>query len=101
MPDVYAYLLITPRHSLIFILTSITDSAYYLCMRPNAALDLQIQCYRKMTGEQRMALACELHELACEIARAGIKAQNPKTDAAEVERLLNQRLSLAGGLLKP
>jgi hypothetical protein len=73
-------------------------------MKPDAALALQIQRYREMTGEQRMALAMELHELACEVARAGIKAQHPATDTAEIERLLHQRLSLAGGmsrLIKP
>lgn len=84
----------------IFILTPITDSGYYLYMKPDTALDLQIRRYREMTGEQRIALALELHELACEVARAGIKAQHPTTDAADIERLLNQRLSLAGGLLR-
>lgn len=69
-------------------------------MTPDAALDLQIRRYREMTGEQRIDLAMELHELACEIARAGIKSQYPATDAAGIERLLNQRLSLAGGLLR-
>ncbi|MDO9540860.1 MAG: hypothetical protein Q7J98_00875 [Kiritimatiellia bacterium] len=81
-------------------MTSITDSGYHLCMKPDAALDLQIRRYREMTGEQRMALALELHELACEVARAGIKAQHPTTDTAKIERLLNQRLSLASGLLR-
>lgn len=69
-------------------------------MKPDAALDLQIRRYREMTGEQRIDLALELHELACEIARAGIKNQYPATDAAGIERLLNQRLSLAGGLFR-
>jgi len=69
-------------------------------MKPDAALDLQIQRYRAMTGEQRLDLSLELHELACEIARAGIKNQHPATNAAGIVRLLNQRLSLAGGLLR-
>lgn len=69
-------------------------------MKPDAALNLQIQRYRGMTGEQRMALAFELHELACEMARLGIKTQHPTADAAEIERLLNQRLSLARGLFR-
>jgi len=66
-------------------------------MKPDAALDLQIQRYREMTGEQRMALAFELHELACDVAKAGIKAQHPAADAAEIERLLKRRISLAQG----
>jgi hypothetical protein len=47
-----------------------------------------------MTGEQRLAIALELHELSCEIAREGIRRQNPNADAAEVERLLHRRLAL-------
>ena len=81
-------------------MTLITDSGYHQGMKPDVALDLQIRRYREMTGEQRIDLALELHELACEIARAGIKNQYPAADAAGIERLLNQRLSLAGGLLR-
>jgi hypothetical protein len=58
------------------------------------ALAKQIERYRSMTGEQRLAIALELHELACEIAREGIRRQNPNADAAEVERLLHRRLEL-------
>ena len=65
-------------------------------MTPQAALDYQIERYRQMSGEQRLALALELHELACEVARAGIRRQHPEADAAEVERLLRKRLELAG-----
>ena len=57
-------------------------------MNPEAALANQIEQYRKMTGEQRLALALELHELSCDVARAGIQAQHPKADIHEVERLL-------------
>ena len=64
-------------------------------MTAAAALDKQIERYRQMTGEQRLALALELHELSCDIAREGIRRQNPRADAAEVERLLHRRLELA------
>jgi hypothetical protein len=59
------------------------------------ALAKQIERYRGMTGEQRLAIALELHELSCDVAREGIRRQNPKADAAEVERLLRRRLELA------
>lgn len=59
------------------------------------ALAKQIERYRAMTGEQRLAIALELHELSCEIAREGIRRQHPNADAAEVERLLRRRLELA------
>jgi hypothetical protein len=64
-------------------------------MTAAAALDKQIECYRRMTGEQRLAVALGLHEMSCNIAREGIRRQNPNADAAEVERLLRQRIELA------
>jgi hypothetical protein len=64
-------------------------------MTPQAALDEQIERYRQMTGEQRLAIALDLHELSCDVAREGIRRQHPKADTAEVERFLRQRLELA------
>lgn len=55
----------------------------------------QIKRYRRMTGEQRLAVALDLHEMSCDIAREGIRRQNPKADAAKVEGLLRHRLELA------
>ena len=64
-------------------------------MSPEAALELQIGRYRQMTGEERLAIALRLHELSCNIARHGIRAQHPEADDAEVERLLRKRIELA------
>lgn len=64
-------------------------------MSPQAALDYQIASYRKMSGEERLAIALDLHELSCDIAREGIRAQHPEADAEEVERRLRHRLELA------
>jgi hypothetical protein len=64
-------------------------------MTPEAALAKQIEAYRRMTGEQRLALSLELHELSCNISREGIRHQNPQASPAEVERLLRRRLELA------
>jgi hypothetical protein len=63
-------------------------------MTPEEALERQLACYRAMTGEQRLAIALRLHELACELARAGIRRQWPDADAAAVEQLLRERLAL-------
>jgi hypothetical protein len=63
-------------------------------MTPEEALERQLACYRAMTGEQRLAIALRLHELACNLARAGIRRQWPDADAAAVERLLRERLAL-------
>ena len=64
-------------------------------MTAEAASNKQIERYRQMTGEQRLAIALELHEMSCNIAREGIRRQNPNADAAEVERLLRRRIELA------
>ena len=64
-------------------------------MNPDRALQEQIERYRQMTGEQRLAIALELHEMSCDIAREGIRRQHPKADAVEVERQLRRRLELA------
>ena len=64
-------------------------------MNPERALNEQIERYRAMTGEQRLALGLALHELACNVAREGIRRQHPDAADAEVERRLRHRLELA------
>jgi hypothetical protein len=64
-------------------------------MNPERAYKEQIERYQRMTGEQRLAIALQLHELSCNVARAGIRHQHPNADDNEVERLLHQRLELA------
>ena len=64
-------------------------------MTPDEALQRQIELYRKMTGEQRLKIALDLHAFSCEAAREGIRRQFPNADAAEVERQLRRRLELA------
>ena len=48
-----------------------------------------------MTGEQRLAIALELHQLSCDVAREGIRRANPGADAGRVELLLQRRLELS------
>jgi type II secretory pathway predicted ATPase ExeA len=50
-----------------------------------------------MTGEERLSVALRLHELACAMAREGIRQQHPGASADEVERLLRLRLEFARG----
>jgi hypothetical protein len=70
-------------------------------MNPNAALDEQIARYRRMTGEQRLGIALALHELACDVAREGIRMRRPNVDDAEVERQLRSRIALGRALQEP
>jgi len=64
-------------------------------MTPEAALQRQIECYRAMTGQQRLKIALDLHEFACNLARAGIRRQFPGVDVEEVERHLRRRIELS------
>ena len=56
---------------------------------------VQIRRYQQMTGEERLAVALRLHELACAVAREGIRRQHPSASEAEIEQLLRDRLRLA------
>jgi hypothetical protein len=64
-------------------------------MSPETALERQIERYRAMTGEERLRIALDLHALACDLAREGIRHQFPAADDAEVELRLRQRLEAA------
>ena len=64
-------------------------------MNADTALQKQIERYRQMTGEQRLKIALDLHEMSCDIARAGIRRQHPSASVSEVENLLHARLKLA------
>jgi hypothetical protein len=64
-------------------------------MTAATALDKQIERYRQMTGEQRLKIALDLHEMPCNIAREGIRRQYPDASEGEVEELLRARLELA------
>jgi hypothetical protein len=64
-------------------------------MTAATTLEKQILLYRRMAGEQRLALALDLHEMSCEIAREGIRRQHPEADADEVEHLLRKRIELS------
>ena len=64
-------------------------------MTAATALDKQIERYRQMTGEQRLKIALDLHELSCNVAREGIRRQHPTASEAEVETFLRARLELA------
>ena len=55
----------------------------------------QINRYRQMSCEERLAVALELHELACDLAREGIRRQHPGATSSVVEQRLRERLTLA------
>ena len=64
-------------------------------MSPEVALEKQIERYRQMTCGERVQVALNLHEMACEMARVGIRRQHPEADEDQVNQLLRDRLLLA------
>lgn len=61
-------------------------------MSPEAAERLQIEAYKRMSGEERLKIGLRLHELSCELAREGIRAANPQATAEQVEEKLRERI---------
>jgi hypothetical protein len=64
-------------------------------MTPEVAVERQIERYRMMTGEQRLKIALDLHEFACNVTREGIRRQFPEASADEVEQHLRRRIELS------
>ena len=64
-------------------------------MSPELAEQKQIEAYRTMTGEERLAIGLRLHALSCEIARESIRSQFPSAPPAQVEERLRERIRLA------
>jgi hypothetical protein len=59
------------------------------------AFQKQIEVYRQMTGEQRLQIVLNLHEMSCGVAREEIRAQYPDASPEEVEKHLPRRFALA------
>jgi hypothetical protein len=49
---------------------------------------------RRMTPEQKLLAGAELFDYACEIAKAGIRAQHPEADDEMLLKLLRERIAL-------
>lgn len=61
-------------------------------MDPSTATKLQIEAYQKMSGEERLQIALNLHELSCEVCRESIRATSANLTSEEVEAQLRQRI---------
>lgn len=62
-----------------------------------ASYKKRIEALRRLTGEQRLALAFEMWRTACEVTRAGIRAQQPEFAPAQIEKELARRIMIANG----
>lgn len=57
----------------------------------------RIEALKRMTGEQRLALAFEMWRIACQLTRDGIRAQFPNYSDAQVNQELARRIMIANG----
>ena len=69
-------------------------------MSPELAEQKQLDAYRVMSGEQRLAIGLRLHELSCEIARESIRSRFPAATSVEIEEKLRDRIRLAYEIAK-
>lgn len=67
-------------------------------MYPEDGLRMQIEAYRGMTPQERLAISFRLHELTKTLVRQGIKHQHPDWDAEQVEKEVVRRFALGAGI---
>lgn len=58
---------------------------------------MQLDRYRQMTGEQRLAISVRMHELACAITLEGIRFQFPQESPEQHEHRLKERIRASQG----
>ena len=63
-------------------------------MNPDQATARQIEAYRAMTGEQRLAIGLGLYELSCAVARDGNRQRYPDASPQIIDVKLRQRIRL-------
>ncbi len=57
----------------------------------------RVEALKRMTGEQRLALAFEMWRTACQLTRDGIRAQFPNYSNTQVNQELARRIMIANG----
>lgn len=62
---------------------------------------IQIENYRKMTGEQRLQILDDLYECSCTLVAASIKEKSPDISGKELQKAVNRRLISFERRLRP
>ncbi len=69
-------------------------------MIPQEGLQMQIEIYRRMTGQQRLQIAFELSDLTREIVPPHVRSYHADWTDEQVEREVIRRFLLAAGILE-
>jgi hypothetical protein len=64
-------------------------------MTQQAVSDFEIEQYRRISGEERLAIALHLHERSCDMVREAIRVQHHGIENSEVEKLFRRRIASA------
>ncbi len=67
-------------------------------MTPEDGLRMQIECYRRMTPQERLLASFRLYQLSKTLARQGVKTQHPDWNEERVEAELLRRICLGAGI---
>ena len=67
-------------------------------MTPEEGQRQQIECYRRMTPQQRLQVAFDLYELTRTLSAQGLRYQHPDWSEQQVSEEVNRRFRLAAGI---
>ena len=67
-------------------------------MSPEEGTRLQIECYRRMTPQQRLQVSFRLYELTRSLVRQGTKHQHPDWDEEQVKEEVVRRFRIGAGI---
>jgi hypothetical protein len=67
-------------------------------MNPEQGLQVQIDIYRRMTGQQRLQIAFDLAELTRELVRSNVRNYHADWSEQQVDQEVVRRFRLAAGV---
>jgi hypothetical protein len=67
-------------------------------MTPEEGLRMQLDCYRRMTPQQRLQIGFRLYELTRTLVRQGVKHQYPDWNDEQVKEEVLRRFRLGAGI---
>ena len=67
-------------------------------MNPEEGAQLQIECYRHMTPQQRLQIGFRLYELTRTLVRQGVKYQHPDWNEEQIHQEVLRRFRIGAGI---
>jgi hypothetical protein len=67
-------------------------------MSPEEGVQHQIECYRRMTPQQRLQIGFRLYELTRTLACQGVKHQHPDWNEEQIHQEVLRRFRIGAGI---